>query len=368
MTSTVKVNRNNSLEAIETLDNQYDQQKAGIRNDDNLESNHCERHSVFEDLTIPTNILRYVKPDKEWVPETGLVGPRDHRRADSSPTFNVVDIALEQQAAIDDVFGNASASQARRTSRSKSTSEQGQAVNWRHTSLPAFDEEKQDVVPRLQRRSASGKRAFPATRRRSMNTLQGNKNVSVLPQMDETVLFRSLEGYALHEAAAVRSRKYSSAVPPDADFLATYEGSLEKDIEQHSDESLHAIKEKIDMPPDPSMIRRASIGMASLYQTITRGTTNLMRMTTLRDAYENAKIRGKYLQRKKWVQVVFEYTFYLILLCFVYFVLVGVPLWKGAVWWLYWLVHTHFTVAGTWSITIGLAIMYVTSFFVSGRL
>lgn len=357
-TSTVKVNRNNSLESIETLDSEHDQQKTGIRNEDNVESNHCERHSVFEDVTIPTNILRYVKPEKEWAPETGLVGTQDHHRADSSPTFNVLDIALEQQAAIDDVLGNASASQARRTSRSKSTWEQGQAVNWRHTSLPVFDEEKQDVVPRLQRRSASGKRAVPATRRRSMNILQGNKNASVLPQMDDTVLFRSLQGYALHEAAAVRSRRYSSAVPPDADFLATYEGSLEKDIDQHiSDEALHASKDKIEIPPDASMIRRASLGMASLYQTVTRGTTNLMRMTTLRDAYENAKIRGKYLQRKKWVQVVFEYTFYLILLSFVYFVLVGVPLWKGAVWWLYWLVHTHFTVAGTWSITIGLAIM-----------
>ena len=123
------------------------------------------------------------------------------------------------------------------------------------------------------------------------------------------------------------------------------------------DDPLQASKEKIELPLDSSKMRRASIGMVSLYQTVTRGTTNLMRMTTLRDAYENAKIRGKHLERKKWVQVVFEYPFYLILLSFVYFVLVGRPLWKGAVWWLYWLVHTRFTVAGTWSITIGLAIM-----------
>jgi len=32
---------------------------------------------------------------------------------------------------------------------------------------------------------------------------------------------------------------------------------------------------------------------------------------------------------------VFEYFVYLLLVCFVYFVLVGVPLWKGAVWWLW---------------------------------
>jgi hypothetical protein len=82
-----------------------------------------------------------------------------------------------------------------------------------------------------------------------------------------------------------------------------------------------------------------------------------MRRSSLWDAYENAKARGKHLQRKKWVQVVFEYAFYLILLSFVYFVLVGRPLWNGAVWWLYWVVDTQFTITGTWSITIGLAVM-----------
>ena len=287
-----------------------------------------------------------------------MLGVRDHHRSDSSPTFNVVDIALDQQAAIDYALGNASANQPRRTSRTKSNWDHGRAVNRRHTSLPAFDEKKKDVVPELQRKSTSGKQALPTVQRGSFGVPQDKGNVSIVPQVDDTVLFRSLEGYVLHDAAGVYPRKYSRAVPPDANFLGTYEGSSKKDMDQYVvDEPLQASKEKIELPLDSSMMRRASIGMVSLYQTVTRGTTNLMRMTTLRDAYENAKIRGKHLERKKWVQVVFEYTFYLILLSFVYFVLVGRPLWEGAVWWLYWLVHTRFTVAGTWSITIGLAIM-----------
>lgn len=77
----------------------------------------------------------------------------------------------------------------------------------------------------------------------------------------------------------------------------------------------------------------------------------------MQDVYEKAKVRGVELQRKKWVQILFEYFFYFIILCFVYFVLIGRPIWNGAVWWLYWVVDTKFVVAGTWSITIGLAIM-----------
>ena len=38
------------------------------------------------------------------------------------------------------------------------------------------------------------------------------------------------------------------------------------------------------------------------------------------------------------MQTLFEYMIYLILILFTYFVLVGMPLWKGAVWWLYWVV------------------------------
>lgn len=80
--------------------------------------------------------------------------------------------------------------------------------------------------------------------------------------------------------------------------------------------------------------------------------------TAMYEVYEKAKIRGVELQRKRWVEILFEYTFYTVLLCFVYFVLVGLPLWKGAVYWLYWVVGHKFVIAGGWSITIGIAVFY----------
>ncbi|KAL1595472.1 hypothetical protein SLS59_008406 [Nothophoma quercina] len=84
----------------------------------------------------------------------------------------------------------------------------------------------------------------------------------------------------------------------------------------------------------------------------------LQRKGSVWKTYENAKKRGVELQRKKWVQVVFEYSIYVFLLCFIYFVLIGRPLWNGAVWWLYWVVENKFVFAGGFSITLGIALFY----------
>ncbi|PWY65730.1 hypothetical protein BO70DRAFT_419654, partial [Aspergillus heteromorphus CBS 117.55] len=63
------------------------------------------------------------------------------------------------------------------------------------------------------------------------------------------------------------------------------------------------------------------------------------------DVYQKAKERRIALQRKYWVQLLFEYTVYIVLLAFVYFVLIGMPLWRGAVWWLYYVVRTNYAFA-----------------------
>ncbi|OQE13473.1 hypothetical protein PENFLA_c047G04588 [Penicillium flavigenum] len=78
----------------------------------------------------------------------------------------------------------------------------------------------------------------------------------------------------------------------------------------------------------------------------------------LQEVYEKAKLRGVAIQRKHWVRLLFEYSIYALLVLFVYFVLVGMPLWKGAVWWLYWVVRTKFVITGGYAIIIGLAALY----------
>lgn len=73
-----------------------------------------------------------------------------------------------------------------------------------------------------------------------------------------------------------------------------------------------------------------------------------IRRSSIYDVYEKARTRGIELQRSKFAMRLFEYTFYIILVTFVYFVLVGVPLWKGAVYWLYWVFKHKFAIPGTW--------------------
>jgi hypothetical protein len=111
--------------------------------------------------------------------------------------------------------------------------------------------------------------------------------------------------------------------------------------------------------------RRGTFGSivdAVVPETLARKMTNvsfngLQRKGSIWKTYETAKKRGVELQRKKWVQVVFEYSIYLFLLCFIYFVLIGRPLWNGAVWWLYWVVENKFVFAGGFSITLGIALL-----------
>jgi hypothetical protein len=105
--------------------------------------------------------------------------------------------------------------------------------------------------------------------------------------------------------------------------------------------------------------RRTTVGRAgSIFQTAAQGMTNMARRMTMVDLYEKAKVRGIALQRARWAQLLFEYTFYLILVAIIYFVFIGMPLWKGAVYYLYRVVKYSFVVEGTWAITVGIAFIY----------
>jgi hypothetical protein len=95
-----------------------------------------------------------------------------------------------------------------------------------------------------------------------------------------------------------------------------------------------------------------------LQRTLTNASHTLTRSTTVRRTYEKAKKKGAKFQRSKWGQIAFEYGLYAFILLFVYFVLIGIPLWNGAVWWLYWVVANKFVIVGGFSITLGIALFY----------
>ena len=131
----------------------------------------------------------------------------------------------------------------------------------------------------------------------------------------------------------------------------------------------HSARVSIDeAPQEPEAVHHAQRGRKGTLQSVAdaivpdslqRKMTNAsyFKRSEMFGTYEKAKQKGVDIQRKKWVQVTFEYTIYLIMVLFIYFVLIGIPLWNGAVWWLYWVVATKFVIAGGFGITLGIALL-----------
>jgi hypothetical protein len=120
----------------------------------------------------------------------------------------------------------------------------------------------------------------------------------------------------------------------------------------------------MDVPPQTRQRRGTleTIADALVPDSIQRRFTNgsisgLARSDTMRKTYQTAKRRGQELQRNKWAMLAFEYGIYAFLLSFIYFILIGMPLWKGAVWWMYWLIGNKFVLPGGFGITLGIAVL-----------
>jgi hypothetical protein len=88
------------------------------------------------------------------------------------------------------------------------------------------------------------------------------------------------------------------------------------------------------------------------------GTARNTRNSSLRSLYNMADLVKIKYQREYWIQILIEYGTYIALAAFVYFVLVGVPLWKGAVCWLYWAMQHELIFSCGWAIAIALILLY----------
>ncbi|GAQ12131.1 hypothetical protein ALT_9452 [Aspergillus lentulus] len=89
-----------------------------------------------------------------------------------------------------------------------------------------------------------------------------------------------------------------------------------------------------------------------------RSTPRDIRKGSVRSLYNRAALVKIKHQRRYWRRLLFEYAVYTVLVLFVYFVLVGVPLWKGAVWWLHWIMQKKTVFQGGWAIVIGMLVFY----------
>lgn len=102
----------------------------------------------------------------------------------------------------------------------------------------------------------------------------------------------------------------------------------------------------------PSVFQRAG----SVFQDTMQNVRKKVRRSSMWDVYENAKKRQLEIRRKRWVQIVFEYSFYFMLVVLVYFLLIGQPLWKGTYLSLYLAFKYKLNLNGSWSIIIAVAV------------
>ncbi|KAL8750616.1 MAG: hypothetical protein Q9184_006366 [Pyrenodesmia sp. 2 TL-2023] len=86
--------------------------------------------------------------------------------------------------------------------------------------------------------------------------------------------------------------------------------------------------------------------------------TNKIRNTNFRDMYEKAKVKQETIQRSKTGQTIFQYSFYFLLIATFYLVFVGLPLWRGFVWYIYIVFQKHLVLKAGLTITFGIGFLY----------
>jgi hypothetical protein len=333
---------------------------------------------VSNDVPIPAGILRAttrarngphkVEDEEKALPQqTGI--PED---------FSILDIALEQRQHAEEALINIETENDFAEHFARWDLESGNRTNqWESSNLATLEEGEQ-LGPRVSRQSA--RRSMPvrtlsnrsARLSRSMSNNNAAREITALPAIprNDAVLYRSLDNYTLQDHSRTAGRPLSE-VPPEADYVGIFDDPQAADT-QLSTPDTHLSMAKPPVDAEQSYIqsaRKAALARLCMrsdrnesvvgpaVQKVKQGAADLARRNSLIDVYEKAKVRGEQLQRKRWVQLTFEFSCYLLILCFIYFVLVGRPIWNGAVWWTYWVVEKKFTVAGTWSVTIGMAFL-----------
>lgn len=76
-----------------------------------------------------------------------------------------------------------------------------------------------------------------------------------------------------------------------------------------------------------------------------------------RDMYEKARNKQASFRRSAGAQAAFKWTFYVLLAATVYLLFIGMPLWRGAVWYMYILFNKHLVLKAGMAITFGLSFL-----------
>ncbi|KAG9681107.1 glycosyltransferase family 2 protein, partial [Aureobasidium melanogenum] len=301
-------------------------------------------------VVIPAHLMTHV--ETSWN-EDNVVGRRKstYRREDSRSSFNIQSMAQQQQEEVKNII--------------KMTP---QAPDHMSTSMEALAQADPFAAMRERQtgaRMSRGKSLAAVTEAKNPNDDESEKPVTpneppqgLTPWGQFTFRYRDAD---ISPGAGV----------DPADPLATAGAALGLVATNNTNNSNTAARR-------PSMWRRIATGDVngpyngerrgtvfqranSVFQDTLINVRKKVRRSSMWDVYENAKKRQLEIRRKRWVQITFEYTFYAMLLVLLYFLIIGVPLWKGTYWELCLAFKYKLNVTGSWSIIIGVSVAYAYS-------
>lgn len=301
-------------------------------------------------VVIPAHLMTHIETN--WS-EDKIVGRRKstYQREDSRSSFNIQSMAQQQQEEVKNVI-----KMTPQASRNMSTSMEALA--------------QADPFAAMRERQASARKS----RGKSLAAVSEVNNLNDEEQEEEEnekpmTPNEPREGLAPWGQFAFRYREADvspgAALDP-ADPLASAGAALDLVATNNTNNSNPAARR-------PSMWRRSAAADVhnphngerrgtvfqranSVFQDTILNVRKKVRRSSMWDVYENAKKRQLEIRRKRWVQIVFEYSFYAMLLVLLYFLIIGVPLWKGTYWELYLAFRYKLNVTGSWSIIIAVSV------------
>jgi hypothetical protein len=176
------------------------------------------------------------------------------------------------------------------------------------------------------------------------NQLAPTPQIGRTLQIPETSLFRSLQQYHFPPGNTFANSHDESARRTTAFEM----GPLE--VDPHNQIPRHARNSQGPRNSNASIFRRLSV-----FSGLSR--PHRQRNPTLHKLFDNAKKVEDKIHRSVIFQKLFEYIAYVLLLAALYFILVGLPLWKGLVWWMYIFVAQRFVLTGGCAIFTGTAFL-----------
>ncbi|KAK6006145.1 hypothetical protein QM012_006555 [Aureobasidium pullulans] len=301
-------------------------------------------------VVIPAHLMTHI--ETSWS-EDKVVGRRKsaYQREDSRSSFNVQSMAQQQQEEVKNII--------------KMTP---QAPRHMSTSMEALAQA--DPFAAMRERQASARKS------RGKSLAAVSEAEKVIDEESESPVSPSEPPEVLTPWNQFAFRYRDADVSPGAgvdpaDPIAAAGASLGLGTTNNINDSSAA-------PRRPSIWRRsATADVQNPYNGERRGTVfqransvfqdtllnvrKKVRRSSMWDVYENAKRRQLEIRRKRWVQIVFEYSFYAMLLALLYFLIIGVPLWKGTYLELYLAFKYKLNVTGSWSIVIAVSVAYAYS-------